>query len=113
MSSEGSWAPPTDREVGRLTASVWAFELKWDGYRALVGVVGGEVRIISRGVHDLTDRVPGLEALPGGLGVDAVLDAELVALGEDGRAPRLRRLDPVVVPDPLEADSGAEALGLA
>ena len=152
---------PTDREVGRLTAAAWAFELKWDGYRALVGVVGGEVRITSRGGHDLTDRVPGLEALPGELGVDAVLDAELVALGEDGRArfgalaareaggedvpvslvvfdalwvdgtsllrtrwerrrevldelaPRLRRLDPVIVPEVLEADSGAEALDLA
>lgn len=49
-------------------------------------MLDGRVRITSRGGHDLTDRVPGLEGLPEALGLDAVLDAELVALDSRGRA---------------------------
>ena len=152
---------PTDRAVGRLTGEVWAFEEKWDGYRALVHVVDGTVRVTSRGGHDLTDRVPGLDGLPERLGIDAVLDAELVALDDEGHArfgalaareaggadapvslvvfdvlwaggtsllrtrwerrrevldelaPRLREVPVVLVPEPLEAATGEEAMELA
>lgn len=64
----------------------WAYEMKWDGYRAIVGVEGGQVRIVSRRGNDLTGRFPELAGLPDALGgLDAVLDGELVVLDEDGR----------------------------
>jgi bifunctional non-homologous end joining protein LigD len=56
-----------------------AFELKWDGFRAIVRA-GECFGIRSRRGWNMTPLVPELAALP----VDAVLDGELVALGEDG-----------------------------
>jgi bifunctional non-homologous end joining protein LigD len=55
----------------------WAYEVKWDGVRALVAVEGGRVRATSRGGNDLTASFPELAALTG---PDALLDGELVAL---------------------------------
>ena len=34
----------------------WVFEVKWDGYRALGYVRGGEARLVSRNGNDLTER---------------------------------------------------------
>jgi bifunctional non-homologous end joining protein LigD len=65
---------------GRLpTESGWAFELKWDGFRAIVRT-GSEYRVRSRRGWNMTKLVPELAEMP----VDAVLDGELVALGDDG-----------------------------
>ena len=36
----------------------WVFEPKWDGYRALLTVRGGEARLTSRNGNDLTGRFP-------------------------------------------------------
>src|SRR5690242_2989814 len=64
---------------GRLpTDSGYAFELKWDGFRALVRT-GDDFRVRSRGGWNMTELLPELRELP----VDAVLDGELVALGDD------------------------------
>lgn len=63
----------------------WAYEMKWDGYRAVVAVTDGELRIVSRRGNDLTDRYPELAGLAGAVDVDVVLDGELVALDETGR----------------------------
>ena len=38
----------------------WAFEPKWDGYRALVRVRDGEATLRSRSGNDLTSRFPGV-----------------------------------------------------
>jgi len=57
----------------------WAFEVKWDGFRAIVSTVEG-VRVRSRRGWNMTSLVPELEALPPGL----VLDGELVAFNDDG-----------------------------
>jgi bifunctional non-homologous end joining protein LigD len=57
----------------------WSYELKWDGFRALVRS-GGEFRVRSRRGWNITPLLPELSALP----LEAVLDGELVALGEDG-----------------------------
>jgi hypothetical protein len=57
----------------------WSYELKWDGFRAIVRC-GREFRVRSRRGWNMTGLVPELAALA----VDAVLDGELVALGEDG-----------------------------
>jgi bifunctional non-homologous end joining protein LigD len=64
----------------------WVYEMKWDGYRAIVEIAGGAVRIVSRRGNDVTARYPELSGLPDALGgLDAVLDGELVVLDEHGR----------------------------
>ena len=63
----------------------WSYEMKWDGYRAIVGVADGRVRIVSRRGNDVSARFEELAELPAALGgVDAVLDGELVVLEDDG-----------------------------
>ncbi len=64
----------------------WACEMKWDGYRAVVGIEHGKLRIASRRGNDVTARYPELDGLPVAVGVDAILDGELVVLDEHGHA---------------------------
>jgi len=69
----------------------WAFEMKWDGIRALARVDRGTATLISRNGIDLTATYPEVVAgLPRAVHGDAVLDGELVAL-EDG-VPSFARL---------------------
>ena len=66
--------------------SDWAYEMKWDGVRALVLVRDGKVRITSRTGRDITAGYPELRALGDALGAtDALLDGEIVALDDQGR----------------------------
>lgn len=60
----------------------WAFEYKWDGYRAVVYVEGG-LRVMSRGGQDYTRRFPELRGLAA-LGRRVVLDGEVIAVGGAG-----------------------------
>jgi bifunctional non-homologous end joining protein LigD len=72
----------------------WAYEMKWDGMRALVGVDAGEVWLTSRAGNDATARFPEIAGIAGALGgVDALLDGELVAL-DDAGVPSFERLQP-------------------
>jgi bifunctional non-homologous end joining protein LigD len=72
----------------------WAYEMKWDGMRALVGVERGEVWAASRAGNDATARFPELAGLADALGdLDALLDGEIVAL-DDAGVPRFERLQP-------------------
>jgi len=66
----------------------WLFEVKWDGYRALAYVRGGEVELRSRNDNDLTQRFAGVakEIAKAVRTPDAVLDGEVCALDEQGRA---------------------------
>jgi bifunctional non-homologous end joining protein LigD len=62
----------------------WAHEMKWDGLRALAYVGGGRVRLLSRTGQDITRDYPELGGLGAAVGRrQAVLDGEIVALGED------------------------------
>jgi bifunctional non-homologous end joining protein LigD len=64
----------------------WAYEMKWDGYRAIVGVADGRVRIASRRGNDVSARYPELSPLADALPVDdVILDGELVVLDDEGR----------------------------
>ena len=59
----------------------WAYEMKWDGLRALAFVVGGAVRLNSRTGRDITHAYPELARPPDGVaGRQLVLDGEIVAL---------------------------------
>jgi bifunctional non-homologous end joining protein LigD len=70
----------------------WAYEIKWDGIRAIVFVEGGRIRVQSRNGRDITGQFPELHGLGASLGArSAVLDGEIVSLGEDGR-PDFNRL---------------------
>jgi bifunctional non-homologous end joining protein LigD len=64
----------------------WAFEIKWDGVRAIGFAEGGRLRLANRTGRDITSRYPELRELGRALaGREAVLDGEVVAFGEDGR----------------------------
>ena len=73
----------------------WAFEVKWDGVRAITFVPpdGGPLRIVGRNGTDFTGRYPelgGLRSALDGYG-GAVLDGEVVAVDDAGR-PSFERL---------------------
>jgi bifunctional non-homologous end joining protein LigD len=64
--------PPDDRG--------WAYEMKWDGVRAIALVEDGELRLWSRSGRDVTGSYPELGPLGSALNADrAVLDGEIVA----------------------------------
>jgi bifunctional non-homologous end joining protein LigD len=65
--------------------SGWVSEIKFDGYRLLARIDGGQVRLITRNGHDWTDRLPAVAKVMARVKVrSAVLDGELVALRSDG-----------------------------
>lgn len=64
----------------------WAFEVKWDGYRTVVFVDDGRVRLQSTAGHDVTGRWPELAGLAQCVHArSAILDGELVAFDDEGR----------------------------
>ncbi len=65
----------------------WVYEVKWDGYRALGYVRGGEARLVSRNGNDLTQRFPDVaKALArAARSPECVVDGEVCALDERGR----------------------------
>jgi bifunctional non-homologous end joining protein LigD len=64
----------------------WAWELKWDGIRALALVQDGALRLWTRNGNEVTPRYPELAPLGGALdGHDAFLDGEIVTFDDAGR----------------------------
>jgi bifunctional non-homologous end joining protein LigD len=65
----------------------WLFEVKWDGYRALAYLRGGEAQLLSRKGNELTARFANVaKELAKALKTpDCVLDGEVCALDEEGR----------------------------
>jgi bifunctional non-homologous end joining protein LigD len=70
------------------TGDEWLHEVKWDGYRAIATMRGGDLDLRSRNDNQLNDRFPTVvRALERALRTpDCVLDGEVVAIGQDGRA---------------------------
>ena len=67
------------------TGEGWAYELKWDGVRALLHLEQGELRICARRGADATARYPELAGIAAALeGREAILDGEVVAFDEAG-----------------------------
>ena len=79
--------PPMLATLGELPPDDgWAFEMKWDGVRALVAVEGGRVTITSRNDRDITVSYPELRDLGAHLGTTQVLlDGEIVTFDGAGR----------------------------
>ena len=64
----------------------WAYEIKWDGVRAIAYAEPGRLALQSRNLHEITDSYPELARLGRALGSHrAVLDGEIVAFDADGR----------------------------
>jgi bifunctional non-homologous end joining protein LigD len=61
------------------TRGDWAFEVKWDGFRAIVSTEGA-LRVRSRRGWNMTELVPELSGIP----VSGTFDGELVAFSPDG-----------------------------
>src|SRR5690606_15576419 len=84
-----SWQPPAP-QLATLRQSPpsgedWLHELKWDGYRLLVEITGGEVRLRSRNGLDWTPDYPEIvQAFEAMRLDDASFDGELVALTPKG-----------------------------
>jgi bifunctional non-homologous end joining protein LigD len=70
----------------------WAYEIKWDGIRALAFIDGGRVRLVNRNGRDATRQYPELRELGKEVGPqEMILDGEIVAFDEQGR-PSFERL---------------------
>jgi bifunctional non-homologous end joining protein LigD len=70
--------------AGQLPSSDagWAYEMKWDGLRALAFVDDGVLRLRSRTGRDITHAYPELPGLAAAAGTgQAILDGEIVAFG--------------------------------
>ena len=64
----------------------WTYEVKWDGYRALLLKSGDHVRLLSRKDNDLTATYPTIEDAGRKLKAEtAILDGEIVALDPKGK----------------------------
>ncbi|MDQ1373772.1 MAG: bifunctional non-ous end joining protein LigD [Actinomycetota bacterium] len=64
----------------------FAYEIKWDGVRAMSYIRGGTMHVESRNLNDITNRYPEILPLAEALdGRAAVLDGEVVAFDESGR----------------------------
>ena len=64
----------------------WAFEMKWDGVRAVAYLAGGRVRLLSRKGRDESAAYPDVALPLSHLDVrDAVLDGEIVVTDASGR----------------------------
>ena len=88
----------------------WAYEVKWDGARAIAFAEGGRVSLRSRNGKDITATFPDLVHMAEHLGMSAViLDGEILALGDDGRPSFARLQNRLHVGDPREARRRAAA----
>jgi bifunctional non-homologous end joining protein LigD len=64
----------------------WAYEAKLDGYRCLVGKTAASVTLWSRRATSFTARFPEIAQACDKLPPDTVVDGEVVAIDDNGRA---------------------------
>lgn len=63
----------------------YAYEIKWDGLRAILYAANYKIHLSSRNLHDITVQYPELQGLKSSLSKGTVLDGEIVALDSSGR----------------------------
>jgi bifunctional non-homologous end joining protein LigD len=94
---DGAAAPRPRRRYSPMLATLakdlpqgsgWLYEVKWDGFRAIADVSGGEATLTSRQGNDLTARFPTVarELARAVKTPDCIIDGEICALDEEGRA---------------------------
>ncbi len=76
-----------EREENMPRTGDWVYEIKWDGYRILARVAGGEAELRTRKAQDYTERFANVaKELAKALKTpDCVVDGEVCALDEEGR----------------------------
>ena len=85
----GRYAPMLATLASELPSNRdWLFEVKWDGYRAIATVKGGDATLTSRNGNDLTGRFPTIARAisQASKTPDCVLDGEVCALDDAGRS---------------------------
>ncbi|HVT66993.1 MAG TPA: ATP-dependent DNA ligase [Trebonia sp.] len=91
-----------------------AVEWKLDGIRVQAHVANGDVRLFTRSLDDITDRLPEVVAAVSSLPVrDAVFDGELIALRPDGRPYPFQDTAARAATEAPPAQSGAGATPLS
>ncbi len=91
--AEKSGTPPPFQPVQLATlvdhvppGNTWVHEMKYDGYRTLIAVGGGDGRAYTRSGLDWTDKFAGIVADAEALGADtALIDGEAVVVDGEGR----------------------------
>jgi bifunctional non-homologous end joining protein LigD len=67
------------------TSGAWAYEIKLDGYRVMARIDDGNVKLITRGGHDWSAKMPALVKAVQSLKLkSAWLDGEIVVIGKNG-----------------------------
>jgi bifunctional non-homologous end joining protein LigD len=74
------------RTEGLPEGANWLYEIKLDGYRALAIKSGGKIHLRSRNDNDFASRYPGVVKALAALPDETVIDGEVVALDETGKA---------------------------
>ncbi|MGH7987618.1 MAG: ATP-dependent DNA ligase, partial [Candidatus Binataceae bacterium] len=87
-------APATNvAEAARLLGARFAVEHKLDGARVQIHCRGGEVRIFSRRLNEITPSLPEIVELMAPLGErDAIFDGEVIAVDASGQAVAFQEL---------------------
>jgi bifunctional non-homologous end joining protein LigD len=87
--SRRTYAPmlATLAETTRMPREGWEYEIKWDGYRIVARVAGGEAELRSRKDQDYTARFDKVarELVKAMKTPDCVVDGEVCALDQEGR----------------------------
>ncbi len=83
------WTSPMLAGAGELPPdedTAWAYEIKWDGIRAVAVSEPGRLQLFTRNRNEVAARYPELRAFNRALSHHrAILDGEIVAFGPDGR----------------------------
>jgi bifunctional non-homologous end joining protein LigD len=85
LATLGSVADVTTDDADETVSDEWAFEMKWDGIRAIATIRDGAVTFETRNGIDVTSTYPDLGELVQRVDGDAILDGEIVALSKAGR----------------------------
>jgi len=63
----------------------WIFEVKWDGYRTIAEIKGGNVELYSRNHLSFNEKFAPIKNALGNFSGDAILDGEVVAVDSSGK----------------------------
>ena len=69
---------------GLPAGAEWAYEVKWDGIRALLGTPRGGLTVTGRSGSDQTRAFPELAGMAPSLPADSLVDGELVVMADGG-----------------------------
>lgn len=87
----GNIRPMNARRTKEVPAGDYAYEVKWDGIRAMVTLADGEIKIHSRNLNDVTAKFPELQDASALRANCGLFDGEIVYLDEEGK-PRFHKI---------------------